>query len=387
MLRYEDVRRVHIELSSYCNSSCPSCPRNTDGGVTSHELAPSSLSLEDVKKVLPTDLLARLTSMNMCGNYGDPIMCKDMIDIMKYIQKYNPRIKLGIHTNGGVRSLDFWRELGEIISAMPNTHILFGIDGLEDTNHLHRIGVEWSRLMSNVEAYIAAGGNAVWDFLIFKHNEHQVDLAEQLSKDMGFTRFIRGVPHGFKFNGKMRVVDKSGKFITLLSPSTTIARPTDSTNSFEKIDYDVTLDSIKKNYENTIKAVVDKNHELYQIQQDKFAAMDDVEVKECTAVMFNEIYIDSDGGIHPCCYLGHISQDASPIAELVWHKKWIEDTIGFANINALNKPIKDIMESYFPLIKDSWTKTFAQGRNPMCVLKCGIQRPNGEIRSTDFVKK
>jgi hypothetical protein len=113
--------------------------------------------------------------------------------------------------------------------------------------------------------------------------------------------------------------------------------------------------------------------------------MDDVEVKQCTSVHFKEIYIDSDGGVHPCCYLGHINKDSLPIPELVYHKKWLDETVGLNNINALNKPIKEIMESYFPTIEQSWTKTFAQGRNPMCVLKCGVQRPNGFIRLTEQI--
>ena len=27
--------------------------------------------------------------------------------------------------------------------------------------------------MANVDAFLAAGGNAEWDFIVFEHNEHQ----------------------------------------------------------------------------------------------------------------------------------------------------------------------------------------------------------------------
>jgi hypothetical protein len=43
--------------------------------------------------------------------------------------------------------------------------------------------------MRNVDAFIAAGGNAEWDFLVFRHNEHQVDAARALALGMGFTLF------------------------------------------------------------------------------------------------------------------------------------------------------------------------------------------------------
>ena len=43
--------------------------------------------------------------------------------------------------------------------------------------------------MSNARAFIAAGGNAHWDMLVYKHNQHQVDACEQLAKSMGFKWF------------------------------------------------------------------------------------------------------------------------------------------------------------------------------------------------------
>ena len=43
--------------------------------------------------------------------------------------------------------------------------------------------------MANVEAFIAAGGSAHWDMLVYQYNQHQVDECEQLARDMGFTWF------------------------------------------------------------------------------------------------------------------------------------------------------------------------------------------------------
>ena len=65
----------------------------------------------------------------------------------------------------------------------------FSIDGLEDTNHVYRKNVNWEKLMANVNAFIAAGGSAHWDMLVYKHNQHQVDACEQLARKMGFKWF------------------------------------------------------------------------------------------------------------------------------------------------------------------------------------------------------
>jgi hypothetical protein len=43
--------------------------------------------------------------------------------------------------------------------------------------------------MHNIEAYIAAGGAAHWDMLVYQHNQHQVEECEQLARDLGFRWF------------------------------------------------------------------------------------------------------------------------------------------------------------------------------------------------------
>jgi MoaA/NifB/PqqE/SkfB family radical SAM enzyme len=68
-------------------------------------------------------------------------------------------------------------------------YVVFSIDGLEDTNADYRVNVNWSKLMANAEAFIAAGGSAHWDMLVYRHNQHQVDACEQLARDMGFKWF------------------------------------------------------------------------------------------------------------------------------------------------------------------------------------------------------
>ena len=43
--------------------------------------------------------------------------------------------------------------------------------------------------MANAESFIAGGGSAHWDMLVYKHNQHQVDECEELARRMGFRWF------------------------------------------------------------------------------------------------------------------------------------------------------------------------------------------------------
>jgi sulfatase maturation enzyme AslB (radical SAM superfamily) len=124
----------------------------------------------------------------MCGNYGDPAAGYYTMDIYNYFRQVNPDITLGMNTNGAVQSTFFWHALGTLFNK-PNDYCVFSIDGLEDTNQVYRKNVSWDKLMSNVQAFISAGGQAHWDMLVYKHNQHQVDACEELAKSMGFKWF------------------------------------------------------------------------------------------------------------------------------------------------------------------------------------------------------
>ena len=100
-----------------------------------------------------------MQSILYCGNHGDPMMSPHIVDLCP------GNIEVSIATNGGIGRISDYEQL-----ARNKVHITFGIDGLEDTNHLYRQGVLWNNLMERVEAFISAGGTAIWQFIKFKHN-------------------------------------------------------------------------------------------------------------------------------------------------------------------------------------------------------------------------
>ena len=70
-------------------------------------------------------------------------------------------------TNGSIKKANWWAELA------LKANVVFSIDGLEDTNHIYRVGAQWDKIMANAEAFIAAGGNATWQYIVFRWNAHQ----------------------------------------------------------------------------------------------------------------------------------------------------------------------------------------------------------------------
>jgi hypothetical protein len=177
---------VHLEPTDVCQAACPLCTRETDPAFDKH--IKHHLTIEQIQQHLSIDAIKRLDKMFMCGNYGDPATGTYTLEIYDYFRQVNPEITLGMNTNGGIRGQWWWNQIGLRFNR-PLDYVVFSIDGLEDTNHIYRKNVNWNSVMFNAQAFIDAGGSAHWDMLVYKHNEHQVDACEQLARDMGFKWF------------------------------------------------------------------------------------------------------------------------------------------------------------------------------------------------------
>ena len=187
MYDYEDITTVHLEMTEACNASCPMCARNLNGGEVNPLLHGAELTIADIERIFPIEFLQQLKRIYMCGNYGDPAVAADTLEAFAYFRQHNAKLNLSMHTNGSMKKPEWWAELAEVIGS--NGYVIFGLDGLEDTNHLYRQGTVWKKIMENAEAFIKAGGRARWDYIVFAHNEHQVEQARELSERMGFEKF------------------------------------------------------------------------------------------------------------------------------------------------------------------------------------------------------
>lgn len=192
---YSDIRVLHLEPTTVCNAACPQCAR-MDPKFYNHDQHVSELRIAQLQQIIPDQLIRQLDKMFMCGNFGDPAAAKDALIIYQYFRALNPKITLGMNTNGGLRTKFWWQELASIMRGELD-YVVFSIDGLSDTNHLYRVDVNWDNVMSNAEAFISAGGRAHWDMLVYEHNQHQVDACRELAKQMGFVRFRTKVTNRF----------------------------------------------------------------------------------------------------------------------------------------------------------------------------------------------
>jgi MoaA/NifB/PqqE/SkfB family radical SAM enzyme len=187
MFKFSQIKQVHLEITNNCQASCPMCSRNISGGLPNDLIKVHNWSLEDFKTIMNPTLLSQLHGYYFCGTFGDPMLNDNLIEMCRYSTEVAPNVQIAIHTNGSARSTKWWTELAQ---ALPNDHfVVFALDGLADTQALYRVGTDFNKIIKNAKAFIDAGGKAEWCFIKFKHNEHQVEEARQMAKELGFAEF------------------------------------------------------------------------------------------------------------------------------------------------------------------------------------------------------
>ena len=182
MWHKDTIKWIDIELTSFCNIKCPGCLRQTMHEHVGPLINKSYIKLNDLKKWISPDYLPNLELINFCGSIDEPTSHPEFIEIVDYFQQF---ANVNVATNGSTRTSEFWTELGR-----RHISVFWGIDGIDQESlEKYRIGSSFKKVQKNWRAFIKAGGNAIWQFIVFDHNEHLLKQAEQMSKDEGFVRF------------------------------------------------------------------------------------------------------------------------------------------------------------------------------------------------------
>ena len=184
----DNVKEIHIEPTSLCNAECPMCARNVYGKMVNPYIRLKSLPLQWFEKNITPKQIKKLNKVFFCGNVGDPASAPELLDIIAYFKSHNSNLVVGLNSNGGLKTTEWWRKLGQLLDGALD-YCVFSIDGLDDTNHLYRRNVQWQKVVKNTTAFISTGASAHWDMLVFEHNKHQVQEAKEQADQMGFKWF------------------------------------------------------------------------------------------------------------------------------------------------------------------------------------------------------
>ena len=356
---------IHWELTDLCNLKCPMCPRTDENQSCQpvKEIIRTQFFLADIKAYFNKAFLRNLAGVDFCGNMGDPCIARDFYKICEYlIEPYG--IKIMVSTNGSMHTPEWWKNLGALFSG-TNSRIEFHIDGLEGTNHLYRIGADWHKLMANTAAYISTGARADWVFILFKHNQHQVDIARQMARENGFHTFVVVDSGRFPDGGKYHFQHPDGHsaYLEMADPDfrlqSATSRPAvtgfkDETG--EKIGSNPAVLSEPPGNRSTANKAITINNIT------------------CKASKHNRFYVDARGNVAPCCWVSN-NDPENPGNMLTALNMAGRKTDEF---NLRHRPLEEILND--PLFSEFFAKLWEEDALSTCRKKCGRKHRN--IRAT-----
>lgn len=348
MYKYPEIKTVHLEITSKCNIACPMCLRNICGGAVNPQLALTELSLDDIQNIFPPSFIKQLNRIYMCGNYGDPMTAKDTLEVFQLFRKTNPFLDLSMFTNGSGQTPAWWKALAQVINKVH-----FSIDGLEDTNAIYRRGTNFKKIMKSAESYISAGGYAIWDYIVFRHNEHQVESAREMAGQMGFKQFVVKKTGRFFSNQKLKV--KTEQLVL---------------NKNGSADYYLQMPKNPKYQNSSLK----KEEKLSKKYGSLHEYLNQTQI-QCRVSAEKSIYISAEALVFPCCwtanqlYPWYFKKRSSQI----W--KFIDQlTEKEHSLSAKKHSIKKIIHGDFfqKIIPESWKRHDIQNdRLRVCAKTCG----------------
>ena len=296
----------HIEPTSKCTLECPLCDRTwfyeTFKKRNLHEI-----NVDNIVNFVGVN-----ATVSMCGNNGDPIYHSEFLELCQKFKNNNCR--LSINTNGSAKTETWWQKLKNILTK--GDCITFALDGLEDTNHLYRKNAKWDSIMTAVKTLKDNDFKMIWQFIPFKHNQHQIYDASNLSKELGFDEF-KLLPSDRWLGNKELMPDK------------------------EYVD----------NYHEHQKAVlIDKNYE---------SGMEPNCLKN--ELPSNNLYIDAEGDFYPCCWMGSYRYK---------YKSVFSPKQKLFNIK--DNTLKQILENNSIKEFSASTKQFTSAHE-CCKIQCGVK--------------
>jgi MoaA/NifB/PqqE/SkfB family radical SAM enzyme len=337
MTFYNKIREIEIENSGICNAACPQCVRETTPGDHSW-FEEKYLDVDFFQNRIPDHVYADLEMIRLAGTIGDPCAAPNFIEVCKTL-KTKGAFQIHVSTNGGMKNSEWWKKLAQVLG--PDDIVQFAFDGLENTNHIYRVNVNWHKAIKNAKAFIDAGGNANWQYIVFRHNQHQVEEAKTLANSLGFKNFIVKPSHRF-FLDELLGVQRFGSGGVLIEP------PTE-----EKLIHKIVLQTKPK-----------------PLDMRTWCAKSENTCIECYAQKDRATYIDYLGQLWPCCYLGaglwvrHGRKYPDG-----WDALW--ESTGGKHINLhLENWDTIITGKFFEGIASSWNKDYSNGRLITCAGVC-----------------
>lgn len=188
--------RPNLDISHRCVFKCPQCVRQK---IISQDQIKRSFDMDkkNLKKIL--NYYNNDTGINFCGQISDPIYHPNFLNFLKMCDE--EKMKIRVSTVGSGKSDAWWEEA---FSYNIGTSLwYFGVDGIDEKSELYRIGSNFKDVWSRMQRGRDLGHNIVWQYIIFRHNEEDMDRAIDIAKLEEFTLMFINTNRGYNSNNPL----------------------------------------------------------------------------------------------------------------------------------------------------------------------------------------
>ena len=186
-----------VDPINVCNLRCPLCPTGSGNLKRPQKLMDWETFTRAIDAIAPYAFQVRLY------NWGEPTLHPHIYDMIRYVRGKN----IGVVMSSNLVRLTE-HDVQQLVESGLE-YLTVSIDGAtQDVYSQYRVRGDLEAVLKNLRAILAyrrSVGRTTpfveWQFIVMKHNEHQIDQARQLAKEIGVdvTRFI---PVGLPFDAK-----------------------------------------------------------------------------------------------------------------------------------------------------------------------------------------
>lgn len=181
---------LRIEASSLCQLKCVACP--TANGLMDKVVGKGFLMYEDFKKVIDNNDWIKYVELS---NNGEIFLNTDLLKIMRYADEND----VVLTSDNGANLNTVSDEVLEGLVKYRFRSINCSIDGASDeTYKVYRVNGKFDKVIENIkkinhhkEVYDSVFPHLNWQFIIFGHNEHEIDTARRMAKELNMTFSIK----------------------------------------------------------------------------------------------------------------------------------------------------------------------------------------------------
>lgn len=204
---------IKIEPTPFCQLRCPGCPQSAASFKQRFNKG-MQMSLEEFRRIV--DPLADTLLGISLSNRGEPLLNDELPALIQYAHRRN--ISVSFPTNLSMK-LDEDKIEALVLSGLDD--LIVSLDGATETTYAkYRIGGDFNRVLSNVQALVAAKRKhrlrrprVIWKFVVFDHNRHEQDVVVHRHREFGFDGYEFVLDRQSKTYTKVRS-DFTGKVVT-----------------------------------------------------------------------------------------------------------------------------------------------------------------------------